>query len=63
MSPDGLRVTDYQICPSPADTVTSALIGGTPYPPRSFAFVLDRHRRRLHAGHDMNTRTRRSRPI
>ena len=38
-SPEGFRVTDYRILPDDKPT-QSALIDGTPYPPRSFAFVL-----------------------
>jgi hypothetical protein len=40
-TPDGFNVTDYQILPDPVDaTRTSALIDGTPYAARSFAFIL-----------------------
>jgi hypothetical protein len=40
-SPDGFNVTDYELLPDPADAPrTSALIDGTPYAARSFAFIL-----------------------
>ena len=38
-SPDGFRVTDYRILPD-EKPVQSALIDGTPYAARSFAFIL-----------------------
>ena len=39
-SPDGFRVTDYRIVPDPEGTIQSALIDGTPYATRKFAFIL-----------------------
>ncbi len=40
--PDGLRVTNYETLRGGLDgnTITSALVGATPYSPRSFAMVL-----------------------
>ena len=39
-TPDGLCVTNYSLLPAATETVQSPLIAGSPYPVRSFAFVL-----------------------
>ncbi len=37
---DGLRVTSFSRIPDPVSTIQSGLIGATPFPARTFAFVL-----------------------
>src|SRR5262245_26825443 len=39
-TPEGLRVLNYDVLPANEAVTQSALIGGAPYPTRSFAFVL-----------------------
>jgi hypothetical protein len=48
---DGLRVTSYERLPQPDGRVQATLLGGAPFPARSFAFVL------IDTGNGVNTTT------